>query len=516
MSANAEVLASSLEVMTRRQKTTLMVGVSLGIFLMAMESTVISTSMPTAIASLHRIDLFSWVFSAYVLSATLAGPVWGRLSDLYGKGRFYLFAIAIFITGSALCGFATTMVQLCVFRFLQGLGGGGLMPIGMTMVGETFPLEQRARLQGIISGIWGLASLVGPIIGGTLADLGLWRWAFFINIPLGALSAAVIVATWRGSAAPVGRPRLDLRNLFLFAASITLLVGFLLQYGAHGGGVRRLLWGMPVISAGLLVLFVRSERRSASPLIPLGLWRNRIFRAAIFHGFFSAMAMFGSLSFVPLFAQGVMKTTAMQAGQLLTPFILTWVFSSVISARLILSVGYRKVLIAGVALLAVGFLSLRGMDTRTTKKEVVGSLAVAGTGMGFGFVPMLIAVQSGVVRSELGIATSGIVFFRNVGATIGLSIMGAVMNERLTSKDPAMQGANLHELQLILSHNGNGESSLPPEARERLKGALSYALHGVFWIAFIASLLALPSPWMVPKGKASQLVNPNSVTGAGR
>ncbi|MBI2889774.1 MAG: MFS transporter [Nitrospirae bacterium] len=475
-----------------------------------METTVISTAMPTVIASLGQIEIYSWAFSAYVLANTLSATLWGRLSDFYGKGRFYMVAMSFFILGSALSGLAQSMTQLCVFRFIQGIGGGGIIPIAMAIVGEAFPLEQRARLQGAISGIWGVASLVGPLVGGLIADHLSWRWVFYVNIPLGIAAALLLSASWQGTRVRAEERRLDVAGFGLLTSAMALLLVFLLEAGERLAADAHPHWPLLGGSAALFALFVRHERRTARPLVPLALWSNRIFRAAIYHGLFTAMAMFGSLSFVPLFVQGVIGTSATTAGSILTPFILSWVFFSVLSSRLILTLGYRRVILAGVAAVVVGFVLMRGMDTRTGKFDVSRNLAIAGSGMGLSFVPMLIATQNAVARDQLGIATSGLVFFRNFGATLGLGVMGAAMNYSLARALPELEGLSPHEIRLLIKADTLA-GPLNGANRDRLRAALDEALHGVFWIGLLAALFALPSAWLIPAGKARQLVHSEGV-----
>jgi len=445
-------------------------GVMLSIFLAAIESTVVATAMPTVVASLGGIRLYSWVFSGFLLTQTVTMPLWGRFSDLYGRRSVYLVGLAAFLAGSALSGAAQDMMQLVVFRMLQGAGAGSLMTLGYTIIGELFGLEQRARMQGYISGMWGVASLLGPWIGGVLTDHVSWRWVFYINLPFGAIAMAVIATALTGMDRPVRRPVVDWAGVALFAAGVSAVLLGIVDAGRAGSWSRIEVVALLVLGAAVLVAFVVVERRAVEPIVPLRLFRSRMVVAAVVTRFLAGMAMFGALSFVPLFLQSVTGATATGAGLALTPFVLGWVVTSVVSARLVLRVGYRRVVLAGMACLTGAFLLFTRWTSALTQGVVMRDVVLAGVGMGLVVVPMLIAVQSAVSRTDLGAATSMTQFFMSSGGALGLSVMGAVMAQRL-------------------------DASLP----------MSGALHGVFVVGFVVCLAALASAFLVPPGRAQDL-----------
>ncbi len=498
------------------QQKVVLAGIMLTVFLAAMESTVVATAMPTVIASLGGIRIYSWVFSVFLLASTVTMPLWGRLSDMLGRRPTYLVGIAIFLLGSGLSGLSQNMAQLIVFRALQGLGAGSLITIGMTVVGDLYGLERRARMQGYISGVWGVASLVGPAIGGFLADHVSWRWVFYINLPFGALSAVAIA--W-GLSEPPGRRRavsVDFLGTGLFTAAISsLLVGLV-----EGGRAASWLTPGVLVPLGVTVLLLLSfllvERRVAAPLIPLELFKNPMVRASVATGFLSGMAMFGAISFIPLYIQGVIGATATQAGFVLTPFVLAWVSLSIVSARLVLRVGYRSVVMAGMASLTFSFLLLSEWDQGLTRLTAVRDVVFAGLGMGMVMVPMLIAVQNAVPKRDLGIATSTTQFFRTIGGAVGVAVMGAAMTHRLQDELGMLlaasgQGTRLaaHVQELVaqpdLIVNPATRSMLEPALLAHIRLALSHALHGVFVVGLIVCLLALASSFLVPAGRARDL-----------
>jgi EmrB/QacA subfamily drug resistance transporter len=456
--------------MDDRRRRLVVMGVILSIFLAAMESTVVATAMPRVVTSLGGLELYSWVFSGFLLTSTVTMPVWGRLSDMVGARRTFLVGLTIFLLGSGLSGLAQSMSQLIGFRMLQGLGAGSLMTIGMTIIGALFRLERRAKMQAYISGVWGVASLCGPLIGGLLADHVSWRWVFYVNVPFGALAMTLIAAGLRDQPRNDRPPVIDYAGLALFTIGVSALLIGVLEAGRVARWTGADVLGPLGLAAAAGVAFVAVERRAADPIIPLRLFRVRMVLAAALTGFLAGMAMFGAISFVPLFLQSVSGLTATGAGVVLIPFVLGWVCMSIISARLVLHVGYRTVVVAGMLCLVLAFLLLSRWSESLTLVTAMRDALVGGIGMGLTMVPMLIAVQSAVARTDLGAATSMIQFFRTLGGAIGLSVMGTVMAWRLS---------------LGLGPTG--------------------ALHGVFVTGLVVCLAAVVSTALVPAGRARDL-----------
>jgi len=480
-----------------------------------MESTVVATAMPTVIASLGGIRIYSWTFSAFLLTSTVTMPIWGRLADQIGRRRAYLAGLALFLLGSALAGLSHSMEQLIAFRALQGLGAGSLISIGMTIIGDLYGVEQRAKMQGYFSGVWGVASLVGPLLGGLLTDRVSWRWVFYINLPFGLLAAAAIAIGLRDEGLERPRASFDLLGMGVFAASIsTLLVG-LVEIGA-GESRRPTGVGLLVLSGVLLVLFVLVERRVAEPVIPLRLFGNPVLRAAAVTGLLSGMAMFGAITYVPLYLQAVTGSTATQAGWVLMPFVLGWVAFSVVGARLVLRVGYRRVVLAGMTALVAAFVLLAGWDESLTRLTAARDIALAGVGMGLVFVPMLIAVQNSVPRSILGSATSLTGFFRTVGGAVGVAVMGAAMTYRL---ERALEGllttapVELQEpLRWLAAHpdlavNPVTRATLTEAVLGQMRPVLAHAIGGVFVVGLVIAVAALLSAFLVPSGQVRDLAD---------
>ncbi|MBI4240484.1 MAG: MFS transporter [Candidatus Rokubacteria bacterium] len=502
--------------MTEQARRAIVVaGVMLTIFLAAMESTVVATAMPTIVASLGGLRIYSWVFTAFLLTSTVSMPLWGRLSDLLGRRRTYLVGIVLFLVGSALCGLSRSMAQLVLFRALQGLGAGSLITIGMTVVGDLYELERRARMQGYFSGVWGVASLMGPLLGGLLADHVSWRWVFYINLPFGILAALAIAWGLPQSVNVSRRVGIDYRGAALFTLTISALLLGLMEGGRAASWVNPFVLGALACAVALLPAFIAVERRAQAPLIPLHLFRSPMVRAAAATGFLAGMAMFGAISYIPLYIQAVVGTTATQAGMVLTPFVLGWVACSILSARVVLRVGYRAVVVAGMVSLTLAFVLLAEWDQGLSRATAVRDVLLAGFGMGLIMVPMLIAVQNAVPRADLGAATSLTQFFRVIGGAVGIAVMGAVMAYRLQTEFLALSagaGALTAQAQELASRpelivNPLTRGALAPALVAPVRLALAQALHGVFVVGLVVSLMALGAAFLVPAGRARDLAS---------
>lgn len=478
--------------MSRKRIILVTIGIMLSLFLASMESTVVATAMPTIVGQLGGLEHYSWVFSAYMLASTTTVPLYGKLSDLYGRRKLYVLAMALFLIGSILCGQAGTMTQLIFARALQGLGAGGIMPLAFILIGEMFSLEQRAKMQGFFSGVWGVSSIVGPLLGGFIVDKLSWHWVFLVNLPPGLLAAALVALAWRDQARGHARPAVDYAGAALLTASVVaLLLGLTFDSSAS--------WTLIAASIILFILLLRVESRAADPILPMPLFRERLFATATSHGVLSGWAMFGSVSFIPLFVQSALGTTATQAGITVTPMLLGWVTASVIGTRLLLRVGYRRLAITGTSLLALGAFLMSRVDAGTSRALVMTFVALMGIGMGFSIPPFLIAVQTTVQRRQLGIATSTIQFSRSIGGTLGVSVMGAALSARLASNLSA-SGLDPNLVSQLLEPLPGAEAVIDQSARIAIADAISL----VFLIAFIAAALALTATFFTPRRELSE------------
>ena len=423
----------------------------LGMFLAALEATAVGTAMPTAVADLGGVARYSWVFSAYLLTSTVSIPLWGKLSDLYGRRRFYLWCVGLFLLGSALSGAARSMPELILFRALQGFGAGGLLPLGMSVLADLYSLEERGRMQGLLSGVWGVASVVGPVTGGYITALFSWRWVFYLNLPFGiAAAAAVGVALTdqpRGQRAPV-----DYAGAALLMGAVTLLVLALSGSGVEGTAAGGAWVGPAYVGAvGLGWWLLRVERRAAEPMVPVDLLADRMVAAIASTGLLVGVAMFGAISYVPLFVQEGLGGTAVEAGRALTPLILGWVVTSMVTGRVVLSVGYRPMVLCGLCAVTVGFFGLSRVDGDSSVWLLRGVLVLMGMGMGMTMLSLVLAMQNVVSRRQLGVATSLGQFTRSIGGAVGVAVFGAVIASSLPVGEagPAEMMAAIHRAFLV-------------------------------------------------------------------
>jgi EmrB/QacA subfamily drug resistance transporter len=456
----------------------------LSLFLASMESTVVATAMPTIVGQLGGLEHYSWVFSAFMLASTTAVPLYGKLSDIYGRRKLYVSAMALFLLGSVLCGAAHSMTQLIFARALQGIGAGGILPLAFILIGEMFTLEQRAKMQGLFSGVWGVSSIVGPLLGGFLVDQLSWRWIFYINIVPGLLGAALVALAWRDLHLH-GHER---RPVDYAGAALLTVTVVMLLLGLMGSGLPS--WLLIAGAAVFFVLLLWVERRAADPVLPLSLFRDPLFATATLHGILTGWAIFGSVSFIPLFVQAVMGTSATQAGITLTPMLLGWVTASIIGTRLMLKVGYRKLGLAGTASLTVGSFLMSQAGMNTSQLSLMFFVALMGIGMGLSIPSFLIAVQTSVSRRQLGTATSTLQFSRSIGGTLGVSVMGAALSARF-----AMARLDPQLVRQLLDPLPGSEVVIAESAR----AAMADAIHLVFLIAFAAAALAMLTVFFTPR-----------------
>ena len=458
----------------------------LSLFLASMESTVVATAMPTIVGQLGGLEHYSWVFSAFMLASTTTVPIYGKLSDIYGRRNLYVFAMALFLIGSVLCGWANSMTTLIFARAIQGIGAGGIMPLAFILIGEMFTLEQRARMQGFFSGVWGVSSIVGPLLGGFLVDQLSWRWIFYINVLPGLLAAALVAFAWRDQVRSHERPAIDYAGATLLTVSVVMLLLGLMESGTSS-------WGLIAGAVVLFILLLWVERRAADPILPLRLFRDGLFSTATAHGILTGWALFGSISFIPLFVQAVLGTSATQAGITITPMLLGWVTASIIGTRLLLTTGYRKLGLIGTATFTIGAFLMSRAGLNSSQISLMSFVTLMGIGMGLSIPAFLIAVQTSVERRQLGTATSTLQFSRSIGGTLGVSVMGAALSTRLT--------ANLIASHLDLELVRQLLDPLPGSQvviEEGARAAMADAMHLVFVIAFVAAALAMITVLFTP------------------
>lgn len=503
--------------MSNARRWAITAGVMTGMFIAALEATVVGTAMPTVIASLGGINHYSWVFSAYIVTSTVTVPVWGKLSDLYGRRLLYQLGIGVFLLGTLLSGLSSSMTELIIFRAIQGLGAGALIPLGMTIIGDTFTLHERARMQAYFSGVWGLSSVIGPVIGGFITDQLSWRWVFFINLPIGIV-AAIIIGFALKEPKLKQKPTIDYYGAALLMLAISLLMLAMVEGGKSLSSIvapENL--ALFALSIALLGLFAWVEKRASDPIIPYRLFQNRTVAASVGAGFLGGIGMFGAISFVPLFAQGALGMTATEAGSLLTPLMLSWVSMSVVGGRLLLRISYRTITIVGFIILTVGFSLLAMFGTGTPRFWLYAELVLIGAGLGFTMLTLLIAVQQAVDRSQLGVATSLNQFSRAIGGAFGVAVMGVALTIGLGAQlhkmadKPGSPFTHLQAEEFAENPNAliepHAKAQLPSQTLATLQDAMAAAIHPVFWVGSVVSLLALFAALLLPRRHGGEEVD---------
>jgi len=516
-----------------RSKVIAMVGVLLAIFLAALDQTIVATAMPQIVKEFQGLEHLSWVFSAYLLASTVTIPIYGKLSDIYGRRSFYMAGIIIFLAGSVLSGQSHSMQQLIIFRAFQGIGGGAIMVNSIAVIGDLFTPAERGRWQGLIGGVFGIASVAGPLVGGWLTDSISWRWIFYINVPFGILALAVIFL-----ALPRIRPEnlkhsIDyLGALILGMALASLLLAFVWGGSQFAWGSGQIM-GLFVLTVFLLLIFAVVESRASEPVLPLGLFANRGLSTSVIVTFLTSFGLFGAIAFIPLYAQSVVGFSATNSGLVLAPMSAGIIVSSAIAGQIISRTGkYKASAIIGMVIAVAGMYLFSQLSVDTSKTALVSDMIILGLGIGVSFPIYTIVVQSSFDRSKLGIATSTIQLFRSIGSTVGIAVMGSLMNNALADHlagidaDPfvqslnrmnpaaAISGIDVNTLQNFLSAEGQqrmlGLIEKVPVAQqaqlhesffsfiETLKTALAASIGQVYSLGIFIMLAALVTTLFLP------------------
>jgi EmrB/QacA subfamily drug resistance transporter len=476
-----------------------------GMFLAALDSTIVATAMPTIIGDLHGINHYAWVFSAYLLAEIASIPLWGRLADMYGRKHMFLLGMIIFLAGSALCGASTSMVQLVLFRGLQGVGAGCLLTVAQTIVADLYTLEQRARISAVMSAIFGFSSIIGPFIGGFLTDNFSWRWVFYVNLPIGIAAIVLVQVVMIEAIENRHRHRIDWLGTCTLVGWTCLLVFALETGGRDYGWSSVVIIGSLTASALLFVAFVVAERRAAEPLIPLDLFRIPVLRAATVIGLALGMVMFALISFLPLFVQVVLHSSATAAGSVLTPMMLAMVISSAIGARLVLKLGYRLLCAFGFVALLAGAVLLTRVGAASSQLDVSIAMAFLGTGMGFGVMATTLAAQNSVDLPRMGVATGLVNFTRQLGGAFGVAVGAALLlttlSDRMTELFPR---AHIQASALL---SPRVAAQFPAETQDLVRGAFSDSLHVVFVAALAIVIVGAITIVLMPGGNPVDMRN---------
>ena len=453
--------------------------------LASLDQTIVSTALPTIVGELGGLEHLSWVVTAYLLASTITAPIYGKLGDLYGRKTILQVAVVLFLLGSVLCGLSGSMLQLIIFRAVQGLGAGGLMVTTMAAIGDLVSPRERGKFQGLFGGVFGISTVIGPVIGGFFVQHLSWRWIFYINLPLGIVALAVLAI-----ALPARTRRTSHAIDYLGAVLLTGSLSSIVLFTSLGGAT--LAWSDPLIIALIVasvvftVLFILAELRAREPILPMGLFRNRVFLVSNIVGFIVGLALFGGVTFLPLYLQTVKGMSPTNSGLQLTPMMMGVLAASIVSGRMISSRGRYKIFpILGTAIMTVALFLFTTLGVETSVWVASGYMLVLGIGLGLVMQVLVLAVQNAVPFEALGVATASSNMFRSIGGSIGIALFGALFAQKLASHLGAGLPAGAESGRM----SPEALAALPPEVRAPFLDAFASALHPVFWVAAVIGLV---------------------------
>jgi drug resistance transporter, EmrB/QacA subfamily len=514
--------------LTKKRKMIVFLGVIMAMLLSSLDSTIVSTAMPKVLTSLGGVEYLSWVFTAYMLASTISVPIFGKLADIYGRKPFYIAGVVVFLLGSALCGISGTMTQLILFRALQGVGGGMMMSNSMAIIADIFPPQERASKQGIIGAVFGLSAIIGPAIGGFITDNLNWRWVFYVNIPVGIVAIVILIIGLPFVKDAVERKIDYLGATFIISTFTPMLLAFSWAGSKYTWGSKEII-GLLIFSLISLIVLIFTESKAKEPIIPLSLFKSATFNVSVLAGLLMSVAMFGISAYVPLFVQGVMGETATNSGVITTPMMISAIIASTISGQLISKLGkYKLNAIVGFAIMSIGMYLMSTMGISTTHTQLIISMLVLGFGLGLIMPIFVIAVQNAFPHKMVGTVTASVTFFRNIGGTIGVAILGSILNAQFKSgsasvipeavkKIMPMEQQKIFETPQTLFNSdviSQISAHLPSQAvamftklLDDLKGVLSNSIHTIFLYCMFVAIAGFILVFFLPENPLRQTNN---------
>ena len=474
-------------------------GLLLAMFMAAIEATIIATAMPSIAAELGGFSLYSWVFSSFLLMQAVMIPIFGKLSDMLGRKPVFVAGVVIFLVGSVLCGFATSMQMLVGFRFVQGFGAGAVQPITTTLAGDLYSLEERGRVQAYMSGLWGVSSILGPLAGGIFVHSVGWPWIFWMNIPIGIAAIVLVVVNLHETVERPVKPSIDYSGALLLLTGVGSLMLALTQSGSWGA---RILVPLLLIAAAAFALFVRQEHRAPDPLMAMSLWKNGLIRYANMAGLTSGILMIGIITFLPTYVQGVLGGSALLAGFTLSVMTVGWPISGFVAGTRIARQGVRQFVRMGGCALVIGSLIIAALASTGPLAAGVGSFVI-GIGLGLVNTTTLVAIQASVSWSQRGVATATNMLMRILGQALGAALFGGVLNWQMSGwlRRQGLEGrVTLDNIQDLLgSDRGSRGASVSADVLPIVREGLSRSLHTVFWSIAALGMVTLVIALLIPE-----------------
>ncbi|MET8140109.1 MDR family MFS transporter [Sphaerisporangium sp. NPDC005288] len=486
----------------RSERGPVLAAIMLCTSLVALDSTIIATAVPSVVSDLGGFSQFPWLFSIYLLTQAVTVPLYGKFADIFGRKPVMFFGIAVFLLGSVLCGVAWSMPALIIFRALQGIGAGAVQPMSITMVGDLYSVEERARVQGYVASVWGVSAVIGPTLGGLFSEYVSWRWIFFINLPLGAIAAWMLARRFKENVTR-STHKIDYLGAALLTAGSSLIILGLLE-----GGVAWAWDSVPslaIFAAGIvmIVAFVLVERRAVEPILPLWVFRRRVLIGGNLVGLSVGALMIGLTSYVPTFAEGVLGTGALVAGFALAALTIGWPLAATFSGRLYMRIGFRDTALIGAAVVLVGSVMCAFLGEHAQVWQVAAACFVVGAGLGLSSSPTMVAIQSVVGWERRGVVTATNMFSRSIGSAVGAAVLGAISNatlsDRFTHPPAALAGKlpnSLDATSLVLGAQGAAAQS--PTAAY-IRKALYDASHHVFLTVLVVAVLSVGAFLLMPR-----------------
>jgi EmrB/QacA subfamily drug resistance transporter len=500
--------------MKKNNRVVILSGIILSMLLASLDQTIVSTAMPQIVRELNGLSHLSWVFTAYMLASTVTVPIYGKLSDIFGRRGLFILGISIFLAGSVLSGISQSMTQLILFRGLQGIGGGAMMVNSIAIIGDLYTPAERGKWQGVMGAVFGLSAIVGPLVGGWITDNLSWRWVFYVNIPLGIIAIAILASAMPKIVHNIKNRAIDYPGAVLIIVGLVpLLLAFVWAGSQYAWGSWEIM-ALLGVAVAALIGFAFMELRAREPILSLNLFKNRVFTVSVITIFLTSMGMFGAILYIPVFAQGVIGVSATSSGMILMPMMIGLMFSSTVCGQIISRTGKYKILtVAGVLVAAAGMFFFSRIGVNTTQAALTVRMVVLGLGMGGTMPVFMIAVQSAFSQERLGEVTAGVQLFRSVGGTVGTAVLGGIMNGQLSSRlasvqnDPslatiqqlipgsAMSKIDGNTIQGLLSNSGQAQmrallAKVPPDVLSQVTAGFEHFL-GLVKTAFSLSLAHL-------------------------